>query len=182
MNTTLRLIPEADPAGSRWAIPLREAFAHSRYAPASAGRRSRLLRRAGLVACLGLLLSWRIGAGALLVWPDSPNPTAPYTDWATAARTFQDAVDEALPGDTVPTNTLSVLRLLTPVTVRTNLIVSWESVAGRTCFLERAADLGGSPAFLPLAVGIPGQPGTTAFTDTNALSLGRTLYRVGIQP
>jgi hypothetical protein len=83
---------------------------------------------------------------------------------------------------TIPTNTLSVLRLLTPVTVGTNRIVRWESVAGRSYFLDHSTDLGTSPVFLPLATGIPGQPGTTTFTDTNPPSPGPGFYRVGIQP
>jgi hypothetical protein len=83
---------------------------------------------------------------------------------------------------TIPTNTLSVLRLLTPVTVGSNLVVSWESVAGRTYFLERSPDLGASPAFLPLATGIPGQAGTNTFTDTTPPSPGPSFYRVGILP
>ncbi len=37
----------------------------------------------------------------LLVWQDSPNPTPPHADWSTAAHTIQDAVDAALPGDTI---------------------------------------------------------------------------------
>jgi hypothetical protein len=58
----------------------------------------------------------------------------------------------------------------------------WESVAGRDYFLERSANLGASQAFLPLATGILGLPGTTTFTDTNATRLGSSFYRVGIQP
>lgn len=35
------------------------------------------------------------------VWTNSPSPTAPYTNWQTAARTIQDAVNVAVNGDTV---------------------------------------------------------------------------------
>ena len=37
----------------------------------------------------------------LLVWQDSPNPTPPHADWATAAHTIQDAVDAAVAGDVI---------------------------------------------------------------------------------
>jgi len=37
----------------------------------------------------------------LLVWQDSPNPTPPHADWATAAHTIQDAVDAAVAGDEI---------------------------------------------------------------------------------
>jgi hypothetical protein len=35
------------------------------------------------------------------VWPDSPRPGQPYDRWENAAHTIQEAVDAALPGDTV---------------------------------------------------------------------------------
>ena len=82
---------------------------------------------------------------------------------------------------TVPTNALSALRLLTPSTDGTNLSVRWESVSGKSYFLERSTGLGTNASFLPLANGIAGQAGTTTFTDTNAAPSGPRFYRVGVQ-
>jgi hypothetical protein len=81
---------------------------------------------------------------------------------------------------TDPTNASSALRLLAPATEGANMTVTWQSVTGVNYFLERATNLAGSPAFTPLATGIPGQPGTTTYNDTNALGSGPRFYRVGV--
>jgi predicted outer membrane repeat protein len=82
---------------------------------------------------------------------------------------------------TNPTNALSVLRLLSPASSAAGVIVRWQSVVGRNYFLERSAQLGARLSFLPLATNISGQPGTTTFTDTNAIGVGPFFYRVGVQ-
>ena len=81
---------------------------------------------------------------------------------------------------TVPTNAASALRMLTPVRSISGIVVTWESVSGRTYFLQRAISLPGPPGFLTLATNIAGQTGTTSFTDTNAVGTGPFLYRVGV--
>jgi len=80
---------------------------------------------------------------------------------------------------TDPTNALSALRLLTPLKAGTNVTLTWQSVAGVNYFLERGTNLA-RPAFTPLATSIPGQPGTTTFTDANAIDAGPFFYRVGV--
>jgi len=58
--------------------------------------------------------------------------------------------------------------------------VSWQSEAGVNYFLERSTNLTASPAFVPLATNLPGQTGTTSFTDTNAAGTAPFFYRVGV--
>ena len=81
---------------------------------------------------------------------------------------------------TDPTNALSTLRLLTPVTAGTNVTVSWQSVSGMNYFLERSTNLAASPLFTPLATNIVAESSTTTYADTNALGSGPFIYRVGV--
>ena len=56
----------------------------------------------GLKAALALFaVSGNAVAFVDYVSPVSPTPTAPYTNWTSAARNIQDAVDAAGPGDTI---------------------------------------------------------------------------------
>jgi hypothetical protein len=82
---------------------------------------------------------------------------------------------------TDPTNALSALRLLSATPAGTNVLVRWLSVKGVSYFLERSTNLAGPlPIFAPSATGIPGQPGTTSFTETNAAQPAPLFYRVGV--
>jgi hypothetical protein len=82
---------------------------------------------------------------------------------------------------TIPTNALSVLRLLTPVSDGTNLTVTWESVTNRSYFLERGAESWDPSAFTRFAGNISGQTNTTSFVDTNAVGASPRFYRVGVE-
>ncbi len=82
---------------------------------------------------------------------------------------------------TIPTNALSVLRLVTPVSDGTNLLVTWESVAGKSYFLERSPDLLGAAAFARLASNLIGQVNTTSYLDTNAVGVAPWFYRAGVE-
>ena len=73
------------------------------------------------------------------------------------------------------------MRLLAPVPGATNVVVTWQSVAGVNYFLERSANLAAPATFTPLVTNLPGQPGTTTYTDTNAIGSGPFFYRVGVQ-
>jgi hypothetical protein len=81
---------------------------------------------------------------------------------------------------TCPTNPLSVLRLLSATHGGTNVTVSWQSVAGVSYVLECSTNLAATPRFTPLATNLPDQPGTTTYTDTNAVGAGAFFYRVGV--
>jgi hypothetical protein len=79
---------------------------------------------------------------------------------------------------TDPTNALSALRLLSASPNGTNVSITWHSVAGVNYVLEWSTNLA-SP-YIPLATGIPGQSGSTTYTDTNAADLAPLFYRVGV--
>jgi hypothetical protein len=80
---------------------------------------------------------------------------------------------------TDPTNALSALRLLTLLVAGTNVSLSWPSAAGVNYFLEHSANLE-SQLFSPFATNLPGQAGTTIYTDTNAVFQPARFYRVGV--
>jgi hypothetical protein len=82
---------------------------------------------------------------------------------------------------TDPTNALSVLRLLSAAVDGNDLKVTWQSVAGVDYFLERSTNFSASPRFTLLVTNIPGQAGTTTFTETNATGWRQLFYRVGVQ-
>jgi hypothetical protein len=82
---------------------------------------------------------------------------------------------------TNPTNSLSALRLVSVTYNAAGLSVTWQSVTDQTYFLERSTSVSGHSSFFTLATNIPGQPGTTTYTDTNALGSGPFFYRVGVQ-
>jgi hypothetical protein len=59
------------------------------------------------------------------------------------------------------------------------LLLRWTSDISHAYFIERATGLGSKPAFSLLRTNIPGQAGTTTFTDTAAPRNGPAFYRVG---
>jgi hypothetical protein len=73
-----------------------------------------------------------------------------------------------------PTNPLSVLRMLSAARAVTNVTVTWQSVAGVNYFLERSVSANPTDSLFAgtngvlVGMNIPGQAGTTAYTDTNA--------------
>ncbi|MBN2507220.1 MAG: hypothetical protein JXQ71_11045 [Verrucomicrobia bacterium] len=85
---------------------------------------------------------------------------------------------------TDPTNALSVLRLLSASSdgiPQSGITLTWQSVAGMNYVVECSTNLGATPCFMPAATDVPGQAGTTTYTDTNAVGAGPFFYRIGVQ-
>jgi hypothetical protein len=105
-----------------------------------------------------------------------------------AAAVYADSDSEGMnnwqewQADTIPTNALSVLQMITVTNAAPGLQVTWESVPTRTYWLERATNLASPPSFSSVASNLTGQVGMTTYTDTNATGPGPFFYRVGVQP
>jgi hypothetical protein len=80
---------------------------------------------------------------------------------------------------TDPTDTASVLRLQAPFVALPGLLLRWNSDPSQAYYVERATSLDESPAFRVIQTDIPGQVGTTTYTDTSAASMPVAFYRVG---
>lgn len=83
--------------------------------------------------------------------------------------------------NTIPTNAASALRMAGVVNSAMGLEISWESVATRDYWLERATNLGFAAPFETVATNITGVAGTKTYTDSTATNGGPYLYRVGVQ-
>jgi len=84
--------------------------------------------------------------------------------------------------DTIPTNAVSILRLLAPTKVAGGINLTWQSASTRSYWLERLSHFGGALPFQPIATNIAGVNGVKSFTDVTATNTGPYFYRVGVQP
>jgi hypothetical protein len=83
---------------------------------------------------------------------------------------------------TIPTDASSVLKMFSPTNrAAGGLRLSWQSVSGKSYFLQRATNLMTQPAFSSIGTNIVGQVGTTTISDTTATNGGPFFYRVGVQ-
>ena len=83
--------------------------------------------------------------------------------------------------DTIPTNALSVFRIVSVTNGTAGASVTWLSVATRSYWLERATNLGAASPFQTIATNIPGVAGLKTYTDATATNPGPKFYRVGVQ-
>jgi len=82
---------------------------------------------------------------------------------------------------TNPTNAASLLKMLAPSITVSGVTVRWQSVSGKTYFIQRSGDLSVPASFTTLQGNIAGQTGTTTYLDLTATGPGPFFYRVGVQ-
>jgi hypothetical protein len=82
---------------------------------------------------------------------------------------------------TNPIDASSLLKMLAPTVTVSGVTVQWQSVSGKTYWLERSGDLSVPSSFSTLQSNIPGQAGATTYNDATATGPGPFFYRVGVQ-
>ena len=82
---------------------------------------------------------------------------------------------------TNPTNAASFLEILSLSNSVSGSTVTWQSVGGKTYFLQRSTNLAMQPAFSSIQSNLTSQADTTSFTDTTATNGDLFFYRVGVQ-
>jgi hypothetical protein len=80
---------------------------------------------------------------------------------------------------TVPIDPSSLLTFSSSAKGASGFTLNWQSVSGKTYFVQRSADL--LAPFTAIQSNIVGQAGTTSYTDTSASGSGPFFYRVGVQ-
>lgn len=81
---------------------------------------------------------------------------------------------------TLPNNSASALRLLSPQIISPGIRVTWQSVNTRIYFVQRSTNLS-SPEFVTIRSNVVGASGTTFYNDTTAIDPVPYFYRVGVE-
>lgn len=84
--------------------------------------------------------------------------------------------------DTVPTNALSVLRIVGLTNTTSGIQVTWNCVSARTYYIERATNIAFGSPFQNINNFLGGSSSPTRnYTDTTATNGGPYFYRVGVR-
>jgi hypothetical protein len=108
-------------------------------------------------------------------------PTDGSVDFANLDHTGFDVYQDWIAGLN-PTNSASVLAMLTPVTTNTatGVTVTWQSISGIPYLLQRSTNLASQPPFSIIQNNIAGQANTTSYFDASATNNVPYFYRVSV--
>jgi parallel beta-helix repeat protein/predicted outer membrane repeat protein len=121
------------------------------------------------------------GVGEFTGWLEQNGlPTSGSADHQDTDIDRMDNWQEWIAG-TSPTNAASLLQMYSPSNTLDGITVAWQSVPGKTYFLQRSSDLATQPSFSSIESNLLGQAGFTSFTDSTATNHNSYFYRVGVQ-
>ena len=121
------------------------------------------------------------GMGEFIGWLQQYDlPTDGTADYADTDGDGLNSWQEWQAG-TDPTDVSSVLKMLAPSITVSGVTVTWQSVSGKTYFIQRSGILSDPSSFSTIQNNIAGQAGTTTCIDTTATGSGPFFYRVGVQ-